>query len=246
MIKPVNELLQSITQYKERLDQSRPFDQFQLQNLRQRFRIWFIQSSNWIEWNTMTLSEVKVLLEDWVTVWWKTLKELKETLNHNEVMKELHDFFDISSYDITEKIVKHFHSILLHETVDKKYLGVWRNIDIKISWVDDAMPKPSLIAWLMNEYFISEYITPQSLEDVARIHWNFVKIHPFVDGNWRIARLLMNIWIVSLWYFPVTIPVVVRREYIDSLKWDDFASWYHFFLRQVNENHKDYVRFLEK
>jgi Fic family protein len=82
-----------------------------------------------------------------------------------------------------------------------------------------------------------------SLEEVARIHFEFVKIHPFVDGNGRIARLLMNIGLISKGCFPIIIPVVLRNKYIHSLKGKHFERWLAFFLKQVYENHKDYVRF---
>jgi Fic family protein len=76
------------------------------------------------------------------------------------------------------------------------------------------------------------------------LHFEFVNVHPFVDGNGRIARLLMNIWLISIGYFPIIIiPAVLRNDYISSLQGKDFQKWFDFFLRQVYENHKDYIRF---
>ena len=95
----------------------------------------------------------------------------------------------------------------------------------------------------MTRFFSSSYIHPYSLEDVAKIHFELVKIHPFVDGNGRIARLLMNIGLISLGFFPIIIPVVLRSEYIYSVKDKHFDRRYEFFLQQVYENHKDYLRF---
>lgn len=84
-----------------------------------------------------------------------------------------------------------------------------------------------------------------TLEDVAHIHYDFVKIHPFADGNGRLARILMNLALLHLGYFPVIIPRVVRGEYIASLQGDHFDQRYQFFLRQVYENHKDYLKFFQ-
>jgi Fic family protein len=98
----------------------------------------------------------------------------------------------------------------------------------------------------MTSFFSAHFISPHTLEDVARLHFELVKIHPFVDGNGRIARLLMNIGLIDLGYFPIIIPVVIRNEYIYALKDKHFERRYDFFLRQVYENHKDYLRFFNQ
>ncbi|GHV24951.1 hypothetical protein FACS1894176_02350 [Bacteroidia bacterium] len=100
-----DELLQKILLSKTQLDALRPFNTSQLKNLREWFRIGFIQNSNAIEGNTSTLSEVKVLLEDGITVAGKTVREIKETLNHGEVMQELDNLFTEEKFAITEQFV---------------------------------------------------------------------------------------------------------------------------------------------
>jgi Fic family protein len=88
---------------------------------------------------------------------------------------------------------------------------------------------------------------PDSLKKVAKIHYDFVKIHPFEDGNGRIARLLMNLYLVRMNIFPIIFPLSVRLDYIVSLKSSkSFDDFYNFFLRQLYENLKDYKRFLDK
>lgn len=235
-------LLHDIEQLKQKLYQLRPFDQFQLQNIKQRFRIAYIQNSNAIEWNTMTLSEVKVLLEDGITVWWKTIKELRETLNHAEVIDTLYGFFNLDKIE-KEKALLSLHSTLLQWCLDPIHIGKRRTIQVEISWSPDSCPNPSQIPALMDAFLGSSFMDPKNEEDIARLHYDFVKIHPFVDGNGRIARLLMNAWLVHLWYFPIIIPVVLRNEYISSLRGDNFVKRYEFFLRQLHENLKDTVRF---
>jgi hypothetical protein len=67
-----------------------------------------------------------------------------------------------------------------------------------------------------------------------------------MDWNWRIARLLMNIWLVKIWFLPIIIPIVLRNEYISSLSpAKAFEDFYQFFLRQLSENLKDYIRFFK-
>jgi Fic family protein len=85
------------------------------------------------------------------------------------------------------------------------------------------------------------------LEKVARIHYDFVKIHPFEDGNWRLARLIMNLYLVRMNIFPIIFPFSVRLEYISSLKsCKSFNDFYKFFLWQLYENLKNYKRFFDK
>ena len=240
-------LLTQANKLKQDLDMLRPFSDIQLQNLRQRFRIWYIQQTNAIEGNTLTLSEVKVLLEDGITVGGKTIREIRETTNHAEIMTLLWDLFDDHiDTNITLSRILDIHRWLMEGTLDASYVWLRRDIHVVVSGSEDTFPHPNQVRELMKDFVDASYLRPQSLEDVARIHYNFVKIHPFVDGNGRIARLLMNIWLITLWYFPIIIPIVTRHEYISSLQGNDFDIWYRFFVRQVIENHKDYVRFFTK
>lgn len=238
------EIISKIEKLKAELDSLRPFNQSQLKNLREWFRIGFIQNSNAIEGNSSTLSEVKVLLEDGVTVGWKTVKEIRETLNYGDVMSGLDNLFTDKNFAITENFVLGLHSDLMRWLLGIGEIWEWRKINIYVTGSEEKFPLPNQVPDLMRKYFNSDFISPKTLSDVAKIHFELVKIHPFVDGNGRIARLLMNIGLISIWYFPIVIPVVLRNEYIASLKNKKFEHWFEFFVQQVYENHKDYVRFL--
>ncbi|HMY81096.1 MAG TPA: Fic family protein [Candidatus Absconditabacterales bacterium] len=239
-----NNILTKIYTLKSQLDSLKPFDQFQLKNLQQWFRIAYIQNSNAIEGNTLSLSEVKVLLEDGITVGGKTLREINETLNHAEVMDNLDHFFIVNS-GIQKKILLTLHAELMKGCLEGTHCGKRRSIQVAISGSSDICPPPSTIPRLIQQFLNDTCTPPKQLEDIARIHYDFVKIHPFVDGNGRIARLLMNAGLISLGYFPIILPVVLRNEYIGSLRGDYFDKRYTFFLEQVYENHKDYVRFFK-
>ncbi len=243
----ISQLILQEEELKHNLDMMRPFSDIQLQNLKQRFRIGYIQQTNALEGNTLTLSEVKVLLEDGITIGGKTIREIRETTNHAEIMTLLWDLFDHTiNTDITLSRILNIHRWLMDGTLDTRYLWSRRDIQVVISGSEDQFPHPSQVETLMNNFIASSDCNPHWLENIARIHYNFVKIHPFVDGNGRIARLLMNIGLIKCWYFPIIIPTVTRHEYISSLQGDNFESWYRFFVRQVIENHKDYIRFFTK
>jgi len=243
MIQKSQDLLTEISYLKTQLDSLRPFDDAQLRNLRQWFHIWFTHHSNAIEGNTLSLTEVKVLLEDGITIWGKTVQELQETINHGQILTQLHDCFDRGYQAITGELILQLHNVLMQGIVEDQYRWVYRTINIRVTWSDDEFPAPNQVDSLMGDY-LTRIHNGLSLEEIARTHYDFVKIHPFVDGNGRIARLLMNIALINEWYFPIIIPILLRQEYIDSLKGDDFTKRYEFFLWQVYENHKDYLRFV--
>ena len=241
----IPEFLDRIKKQKSQLDALRPFDQSQLQNLREWFRVGFVHHSNAIEGNTLSLQEVKLVIEEGLTIWWKTVRELQETINHGKLMDTLHDMFEKNGFRFTKHHVLDLHRQLMTGLLSEKDCGAWRKIQVRISWTTEELPSPQQVPDLMEDFFATIANKIETLEDVAHIHYDFVKIHPFVDGNGRIARVLMNLALVSLGYFPIIIPRMLRQEYIDTLRGDRFEKRYQFFLWQVYENHKDYLRFLE-
>jgi len=240
----ISQYLTLIKEQKALIDSLRPFDQDQLASLQQRFRINFTQQSNALEGNSLTLSEVKVLVEDGITVWGKTVAEINETLNHASLLDIL--WTERSDAFVTTQRLLQRHSTLMTGVIESDKIGIWRPIQVFISWSTDVLPAPDTISWLMDDYCAMWRDGPTSLEDIARIHYDLVKIHPYIDGNGRIARLVMNMWLIALWYFPIIIPTVVRNEYIASVNDDHtFDDFYHFLLRQIHENHKDYIRLFQ-
>ena len=84
------------------------------------------------------------------------------------------------------------------------------------------------------------------LQKISKIHFDFIKIHPFIDWNWRIARLLMNLYLVKYWFLPIIFPVVTILGYINSLwKWKTHPDFHKYFLWQLEQNMQDYLRFFE-
>ncbi len=230
---------------KLQIDSYKPFSSKQLQNLQDWFKIWFTTHSNAIEWNSFTEAEVKVLVEDWITVWWKTIRELKETQNLAKLTGSIWKFFDSNFILDVEFILQLHHDLLLW--IEEENLWKYRDIQVYISGSDDILPKSKEIPGLM-ESFIDFCNSEEKniLKKIAKIQYDFVKIHPFADWNWRIARLLMNLFLVKEWYLPIIFPVVTRLEYISSFsKTKTLDDFYKYFLWQANENMNDYLRFFE-
>lgn len=235
----------NILHIKKELDTYKPFSSAQLKNLQQWFKIWFTTHSNAIEWNSFSEIEVKILIEDGITVWWKTLKELKETQNLAELTDSIWKFFE-SDFVLDTEFILTLHCELL-TWIEKKYLGKYRTTQVYISGSDDVLPTSKEVHKLMDE-FITFCNSPQEniLKKIAKIQYDFVKIHPFLDWNWRIARLLMNLFLVKEWFLPIIFPVITRLEYISSFGKDKTGTdFYKYFLWQTHENMKDYLRFFK-
>jgi len=230
---------------KTKIDHFLPFSSTQLKNLQSWFKISFTAQSNAIEGNSFTNEEVKVLVEDWITVWWKTLNEVKETENLAWLTDIIWDFCD-KDFILTSEFLLDLHTRLLTD-IQKENLWKYRDIQVFISGSEDKLPSSKNVPQLM-EYFIKYCNSDQKniLEKISNIHYDFVKIHPFVDWNGRIARLLMNLYMIKYSYLPIIFPVVTRVEYITSL-WKNKTKedFYKYFLWQTYENHWDYLRFFE-
>jgi len=234
-----------IFELKLKIDSFRPFSSEQLNNLKSWFKISFTSHSNAIEGNSFTNEEVKVLVEDWITVWWKTLNEVKETENLATLTDIIWDFFD-KDFILTENFLLELHKKLL-TWIEKNNLWNYRKIQVFISGSEDRLPSSKEVPMKMKEFI--EYCNSNQnniLEKISKIHYDFVKIHPFVDWNGRIARLLMNLYMIKYKYLPIIFPVVTRLEYIRSL-WKDKTDrdFYKYFLWQTYENMWDYQRFFE-
>lgn len=234
-----------ILKLKLEIDKFKPFSSIQLKNLQNWFKISFTAHSNAIEWNSFTQEEVKILIEDWITVWWKTIRELKETQNLAKLTNTIWKFFE-KDFILDEKFIFKIHKSLL-TWIEKENLWKYKNIQVYISWSDDKLPKSKDVQWLINKLIdFSNSNEKNILEKIAKIHYDFVKIHPFVDWNWRLARLLMNLYLVKNGFLPIIFPVITRLDYIKSL-WKDknFTDFYKYFLWQTKENLTDYLRFFK-
>lgn len=234
---------EKIRKLKREIDTFKPFSSAQLKNLQSWFKISFTTHSNAIEWNSFTQEEVKVLIEDGITVGWKTIRELRETQNLAELTNRVWDFFE-KDFILDEEFLLELHKNLL-TWIEEQNLWKYRETQVYVSWSDDVFPKSKEVPWLMGTLLhFANSQDENTLEKIAKIHYDFVKIHPFIDGNGRIARLLMNLYFVKNGFLPIIFPVITRLEYIRSL-WtkQGFNEFYKYFLWQTHENLNDYLRF---
>lgn len=239
-------LLLEIDNNFEKIKKSRPLNEWELLELRKSLNVLFTYNSNAIEWNSFSLGETKILLEDGITIGWKTLREQKEILNHKELLEFLYSFVQ-DNIVFDEEILKKIHYLVL-KWIDEENAWNYRKIQNYISWDIYIPPSPGQISVLMKNLFSWLNINKNNVhiaELVSIFHYDFAKIHPFIDGNWRVARLVVNLILMKHGYPMIIIPNIRRADYIKTLssfsKREDFVI---FMLDVINENLKDYLRMI--
>lgn len=239
------EFLNKIKENKKKLDAKRSLTQSEIKAIRKWFDVTYTYHTNAIEGNTLTLGETRMILEDGLTIGGKQVKEILEAKNHK---KSLDLLFEIvkGKKDLSEKIIRDLHKKLLLD-IDDENAGNYRKIQVYITGSEELPPSAKEVPKLMKE-FIKWYENDKNkldiLELAALVHYTFVKIHPFIDGNGRIARLLANLILLKKGYPPIIIPIVRRQEYIDAIKKGE-ESFTLFMLDIINVNLEDYLRMIE-
>jgi Fic family protein len=210
----------ALDRLKSTLDQHRPLDPAIVRNLREDLILRWTYHSNAIEGNTLTLRETKVALEG-ITVGGKTLREHLEAVNHRDAILLLEDIVQ-QAEPLSEWTIKSLHQLIL-KGIDDDNAGRYRTVNVRIAGASHLPPDQVVVPELM-EQFIQWYRTDamalHPVERAARVHSDFVKIHPFVDGNGRTSRLLMNLELMKAGYPAAVLPVESRLAYYEALDAD--------------------------
>lgn len=232
--------------YKSELDKIRPFEGDMLKQIRSYYRVGLTWSSNAIEGNTLTESETKVLLEDGLIVGGKSLRDTFEALGHAQAYDFM--FTLLGKHEISESDVLTLHR-MFYKDIDEANAGVYRSTPVIITGSKypvcavDEIPgeMAKLFAWANGER-----VKYHPVEFAAELHRRFVFIHPFVDGNGRVARLLMNTALIQDGYMLVIIPPILRSQYISLLEkaHSDARAFNEFIAQQELESQKEIMRLL--
>ncbi len=246
------ELFQKADYYKNMIDMNRPFKAEQLLELDNYFRVELTYSSNFIEGNTLTHTETKVLLEDGTTLGGKPIKDYYEASGHAQAYDYMLAMARTEQLDITEDIIKKLHYLFYHK-LDHEEAGQYRKNQVYLSGTEYLPPKAEEVSHLM-EHFINQmqssrrFIHP--IEFAAICHKRLVDIHPFKDGNGRTARLLMNLILENTGYGITSIPPALKNEYINALILSqrennpNIDTLIEFIVECVIETERDYCRLL--
>ncbi len=214
----LKEILLRLDQKKTLIDPFRPLSPAILKRLREQLIVDWTYNSNAIEGNTMTLRETKMVIEDGLTIGGKSLAEHLEAINHKEAIEYVYELIQLNSI-ITERELKDIHSIILRK-IDDQYAGKYRDIQVRITGSKHTPPEALNLPQIMHDFTTKYLVHAQghAIEQAALAHFHLVSIHPFVDGNGRTARLLMNLILIKHGYPPAIILKNDRRKYYNVLE----------------------------
>jgi Fic family protein len=210
-----------IEQKKSLLDSKRPLSPDVVMNFKERLLVEWTYHSNAIEGNTLTLSETKVVLEG-ITVGGRTLREHFEVINHAEAINLVEELISKKT-PINEFVIIQIHQLVLKNIRDRD-AGSYRSINVFLQGSSHVPPMSSLVLGLMRdliEWLEGDAKSLHPIVKAAIFHHRFVHIHPFVDGNGRTARLLMNLSLMQEGYPPAIIRQEDRVKYYEALRLAD-------------------------
>ena len=203
-----------------------------LESFELAFDIEYTNHSTAMEGNTLTLVETKALIEDGISVGGKKLREIYEVTNHMKAFNYAKRQID-ENKPLDENLVKDFHEILMENIMQG---GIYRNHDVMITGATHHPPSPSeMYIQIKSFYRDLDEKTLNPIELAAWTHAEFVRIHPFPDGNGRTARLIMNYQLMKAGFLPINIRTEDRVRYYDSLDKYSADSDLNYFSELVAE-----------
>lgn len=211
-------MFQEVDRKKQILDSKKPFPIHTLRSIREHLIVNWTYHSNAIEGNTLTLSETKVALEG-ITIGGKTIKEHLEVINHKEAILYVEDIVRREE-PLSEWQIKSIHRLILKGIIDD-HAGNYRAENVIISGAlhipPDYLQVKALMEELIQTYELNWLTNCHPVERSSLLHIDFVKIHPFIVGNGRTARLLLNFELMKNGYPPIVIEKEDRAEYYRTL-----------------------------
>ena len=196
----------------------RPLPPETLKSLREYYRVGLTYTSNALEGNSLTESETKVVIEDGLTIEGKPLRDHYEAVGHAKAYDYVYQITEKEG--LTEENILNLHR-LFYQQIDAEKAGHYRNVKVYISGSRYAVAAVSKIPTEMQKlvkWYNANEKKLHPIELAATLHQRFVFIHPFVDGNGRVARLLMNLALLRNGFTIAIIPAILRHEYIYSLE----------------------------
>ena len=215
MTPSLSELFSRIDEKKEKLEKMRPLTEGEVFRLREEFMVEFTYNSNAIEGNTLTLKETAMVLEG-VTIDRKPLKEHLEAVGHRDAFLYVQEIAE-NKTELTESVIKDIHSlVLMNQPMDK---GRYRKIPVRIMGAYTEPVQPYMIEPKMTELILSNKKRETEmniLERISLFHLEFEGIHPFIDGNGRTGRLILNLELIRNGFPPINVKFTDRKRYYEA------------------------------
>lgn len=242
----MNEILKEIDKLQAEINSYRPLSVNILKQLKEYYRVGLTYTSNALEGNSLTETETKVVLEDGITIGGKPIRDYYEALGHSEAYDYIYSLAKTKGF--AEKDIKKLHKLFYHR-IDEARAGKYRKEKVFISGSKYPLPAPEKVPELMSEFMNRVNDLDKNnhpAEYSAIVHKEIAFIHPFIDGNGRVARLLMNLILLQKGYCIAIIPPILRRDYIQTLEkaHTDDNDLREFIAGAVRETQKDYLRLL--
>ena len=209
-------ILEQINSLKKSLDSCRPLTPAEVDAIKEVFLVEHTYNSNAIEGNTLTLQETALVLQG-VTIDKKPLKDHLEAVGYKEAFQYVEELAK-QDKDLSEFDIKSIHNLVLADRPENR--GTFRRVNVRIAGALTTPVQPYLIEPKIEELLNNYNVWSKNMhivERVANFHLQFESIHPFIDGNGRTGRLLVNYELVKNGYPTITIKASQRGEYVNAL-----------------------------
>lgn len=239
-------ILSQIDRKKAELDKCRPLTEGEVERLNEEFIVEYTYNSNAIEGNTLTLRETDLVLRG-LTIAQKPLKDHMEAVGHKEAFDYISQLVK-EKVPISESIIKQIYFLVLADKRDDR--GVYRRVPVRIMGAQHEPVQPYLIEPKMEQLLIDFAESKEHIiTKLARFHIEFEGIHPFIDGNGRTGRLLVNLELMKSGYPPIDIKFADRIAYYNAF--DEYyvkhnlSAMENLFAGYVNERLDTYLKMLK-
>lgn len=215
-------LLTRIQNKRALLDVLRPLPEQAVARLKEQIMVEWIYNSNAIEGSTLTLRETQLILETGITIGGKSLREHFEVINHRSAIEYVEHLVS-GSEPIIPYHVRQIHNLVLTNINDAE-AGQYRKTEVRIAGAEHIPPESWEVGRAMDEWGAGLVNADSSVHPIAlaaMAHHRLVSIHPFVDGNGRTARLVMNLILMRAGYPPTVILRSNRKQYYNVLSMAD-------------------------
>lgn len=240
------DFLKEIEIKKAELDSRRPLTQGELERLNEEFLIEYTYNSNAIEGNTLTLRETDMVLRG-ITIDKKPLKDHLEAIGHKDAFNYMVNLVKEKA-ELSEYIIRQIHSLVLADKPEDR--GVYRKVPVKIMGAKHETANPVQIQEKMEE-LIKDFNADKEtniIRKLALFHIKFEAIHPFIDGNGRTGRLLVNFELMKNGYPPIDIKYSDRKAYYDAFdayhENHDLSAMENLFAEYILERIEKYLKIL--
>jgi Fic family protein/DNA-binding XRE family transcriptional regulator len=231
--KKLESILVQIDVLKDKLDKLRHFDSYRIA---QALELEYTFESNRIEGNTMTLRETDLVINEGLTISGKSMREHLEAINHQEAIAYIKELMNKNTY-LIEREVLSIHNLILRG-IHPEDAGRYRKVQVMIKGSAHMPPQPFLVAKEMEDYFIWYETNKKKLHPIvlaAEMHERLVTIHPFIDGNGRTSRLVMNLILLQHGYVIANI----KGDYDSRMRYYQALE-----TAQTQNNKEDFILFV--